>query len=392
MTLGVPYTDDPSAPLNIEIPLQVALPDGQTLYAAVALGSLPFHGQQQIVERIVAAWNAFTGVGTSNIAPPRQCLLQIQEPPTKTEALAHYSQQVILAMGEAGAAPKLDDTWKVRMLDDQPLARDKDGIGYHPALPDFDESVKCAEFFASLGIELKCGMAENEMDSDAYEAMTENGLTDEGDNYNAWTPKRPDGDGWNLVAVFDTEDGPACWWMRDKPFEPQRAEGYRERLDNSAVEVLAMNMKAKLAGQRSKGYRGWNNDCTQQHLSDLLRQCVEKGDPVDVANFCAFLLARGEVIAPQAQAEALDALKPDMFWNADDPESSETSINNVVVEADSYRGLKVGDVVDVQRAVKLPDVSVRITMVPDSEGNGDLQWEEVDAAIAAQAAQQGGAA
>ena len=210
-------------------------------------------------------------------------------------------------------------------------------------------------------------------------------MTDEGDNYNAWTPKRPDGDGWSLVAVFDTEDGPACWWMRDKPFETQRAEGYRERLDNSAVEVLAMNMKAKLAGQRSKGYRGWNNDCTQQHLSDLLRQCVEKGDPVDVANFCAFLLARGEVIAPQAQAEALDALKPDMFWNADEPESAETSINNVVVEADSYRGLKVGDEVQIQRAVALPDLTVRITMVPDSEGNGDLQWDEVDAAIASPA-------
>ena len=32
------------------------------------------------------------------------CLLQIQEPPTKTEALAHYSQQAILAMGEAAHA------------------------------------------------------------------------------------------------------------------------------------------------------------------------------------------------------------------------------------------------------------------------------------------------
>lgn len=42
-------------------------------------------------------------------------------------------------------------------------------------------------------------------------------------------------------------------------------------------------------------------------LSELLRQCVDKGDPVDVANFCAFLLARGESIAPQAQADARDA-------------------------------------------------------------------------------------
>lgn len=217
-----------------------------------------------------------------------------------------YTEQQVRALlatgGQAQAVPKLDDAWKVRMLDGQPLVRDKDGIGYHPALPDFDEGVKCADFFSALGIELKCGMAENEMDSDAYEAMTENGLTEDGDNYNAWTPARPEGEGWNLVAVFDTEDGPACWWMRDKPAVPfhERVENYRTRVDNAAVEVLAMNMKAKLAVQRDKGYRGWNNDCTQQHLSDLLRQCVDKGDPVDVANFCAFLLARGETIAQLA--------------------------------------------------------------------------------------------
>lgn len=233
-------------------------------------------------------------------------LHQIQEPAAAEQAAWHAG----LDEGRTQAAtekavqpaPRLDDAWKARMLDGQPLQRDKDGIGFHPALPDFDEGVKCSDFFTALGIELKGGMAENEMDSDAYEAMTENGLTDDGDNYNAWTPKRPEGDGWNLVAVFDTEDGPACWWMRDMPFVPQRAEGYRERVDNAAVEVLSMNMKAKLAGQRAKGYRGWNNDCTQQRLSDLLRECVEKGDPVDVANFCAFLLSRGETITPQTDA------------------------------------------------------------------------------------------
>ena len=44
------------------------------------------------------------------------------------------------------------------LLNGQPLVRDKDGIGSHPALPDFDESTKCADFFAALGIELKGGM------------------------------------------------------------------------------------------------------------------------------------------------------------------------------------------------------------------------------------------
>ena len=67
--------------------------------------------------------------------------------------------------------------------------------------------------------------------------------------------------------------------------------------DDAAVDALSAAMKAKLAKQRAKGYGGWDTDCTQQRLSDMLRNHVDKGDPVDVANFCAFLLARGEGIS-----------------------------------------------------------------------------------------------
>jgi hypothetical protein len=79
--------------------------------------------------------------------------------------------------------------------------------------------------------------------------------------------------------------------------------------DDAAVDALAALMKAKLAKQRGKGYGGWDTECTQQRLSELLRGHVDKGDPVDVANFCAFLLARGEGIAagPQAVPMAIDA-------------------------------------------------------------------------------------
>ena len=45
------------------------------------------------------------------------CLHQIQEPPTKTEALAHYSQQAILAMGEAGeSAVEVPDEAQIKAL------------------------------------------------------------------------------------------------------------------------------------------------------------------------------------------------------------------------------------------------------------------------------------
>lgn len=69
--------------------------------------------------------------------------------------------------------------------------------------------------------------------------------------------------------------------------------------DDAAVDALAVLMKAKLAEKRAKGYGGWNDktQCPQQRLSDMLRAHVDKGDPVDVANFCAMLSARGEGIA-----------------------------------------------------------------------------------------------
>ncbi|WP_057092974.1 hypothetical protein KV708_19325 [Comamonas thiooxydans] len=75
--------------------------------------------------------------------------------------------------------------------------------------------------------------------------------------------------------------------------------------DDVAVDKLSAAMKAKLAKQRAKGYGGWDDsECTREWLSKLLREHVDKGDPVDVANFCAFLAARGEGIATKVRADA----------------------------------------------------------------------------------------
>ena len=75
--------------------------------------------------------------------------------------------------------------------------------------------------------------------------------------------------------------------------------------DEAAVDALAALMKAKLAEKRAKGYGGWNDktQCPQQRLSDMLRAHVDKGDPVDVANFCAMLSARYEGIAAPSQVD-----------------------------------------------------------------------------------------
>ncbi|MBY3333725.1 hypothetical protein HFN98_24340 [Rhizobium laguerreae] len=58
-------------------------------------------------------------------------------------------------------------------------------------------------------------------------------------------------------------------------------------------------MKAKLAEKRAQGRGGWDDkdDCSDIWLSELLREHVEKGDPLDVGNFAMMLHQRGERIA-----------------------------------------------------------------------------------------------
>jgi hypothetical protein len=80
------------------------------------------------------------------------------------------------------------------------------------------------------------------------------------------------------------------FWFRNPP-------DYR---DNYAVDRFSEAMKSKLALKRDEGRGGWDSkdECSADFLSDLLRDHVEKGDPVDVANFCMMLHQRGERITP----------------------------------------------------------------------------------------------
>jgi hypothetical protein len=70
--------------------------------------------------------------------------------------------------------------------------------------------------------------------------------------------------------------------------------------DNLAVNRFADAMKAQLSDKRKQGFGGWDNpeECTASWLSELLRKHVEKGDPIDVANFCMMLHQRSERILP----------------------------------------------------------------------------------------------
>ena len=66
-----------------------------------------------------------------------------------------------------------------------------------------------------------------------------------------------------------------------------------QHTDDVAVDRFAVAMKEKLKHAREvKGRGGWQN-CDPFDLSVMLRDHVEKGDPLDVANFCMMLWSLG---------------------------------------------------------------------------------------------------
>lgn len=76
--------------------------------------------------------------------------------------------------------------------------------------------------------------------------------------------------------------------------------------DNKAVDRFAARMKWKLGQKRRQGRSGWQDRAwTPEMISQALREHVNKGDPLDVANYCMFLAARNEPITPAPAPLAL---------------------------------------------------------------------------------------
>ena len=80
--------------------------------------------------------------------------------------------------------------------------------------------------------------------------------------------------------------------------------------DDIAVDSFATLMKLKMAVSRANGRSGWDDpaQCTVEYLSDLLRESVGRGDPVDVANFAMMLDQRGSEIVRPSLAKYIDAI------------------------------------------------------------------------------------
>jgi len=97
-----------------------------------------------------------------------------------------------------------------------PVVRTYEGYWIHPAIDKMlagREGVETSEFNAWLeanGLE-SCGAIWGDEESPEYLAYVQSGSCAE------WQPTPPEGDGWFLGSIVDSEDlGPECVWLRNK--------------------------------------------------------------------------------------------------------------------------------------------------------------------------------
>jgi hypothetical protein len=95
------------------------------------------------------------------------------------------------------------------------LVRDKLGHVSHPGIPwsAFGEGDDCGAQFIAWGFELATVWFEGDASEDVVDRYFEQADPD----VRAWNPTAPDGAGWFLASLHDTESGPCCLWIRHRP-------------------------------------------------------------------------------------------------------------------------------------------------------------------------------
>lgn len=114
------------------------------------------------------------------------------------------------------------------MIQPEEIQRNSDGMWAHSAWDAFCgerewvPSDEVDEWIKEHGLEFAVIQLESESeDHPAYISYFEN----EDPDLEAWAPSPPSGDGWFLLSIHDTEDGPIQMWAREKPPATEGADG-----------------------------------------------------------------------------------------------------------------------------------------------------------------------
>jgi hypothetical protein len=100
-----------------------------------------------------------------------------------------------------------------KLLAPRALVRDEGGYLMHPDLPVLDESVRIDAFLAAFGLDSSfVGMEWDCPNDDRVDAYFDGDI-----DCSWWEPTPPEGGGWVLLEIYDTENGPYALFVRQKP-------------------------------------------------------------------------------------------------------------------------------------------------------------------------------
>lgn len=108
--------------------------------------------------------------------------------------------------------------------------------------------------------------------------------------YNGGYYESGDITGYNFIKMWDDYDARE---VDEDTLIKMLEEGYKEYLENKAVDYLAKQLKQHFAEHRKREY-DWTK-CDKNILLDGLQQSINNGNPVDVASYCTLLLARNDI-------------------------------------------------------------------------------------------------
>jgi hypothetical protein len=103
-------------------------------------------------------------------------------------------------------------TQDVTLIQPAPVERDAEGWWSHPGIPDFDEDHAAYKaWLEAQGLDIKYTLLDDEDDE---HPVRQSYFDNEDTGVSAWEVAPPRGEGWFVLSIHDTEDGPVWVWAR----------------------------------------------------------------------------------------------------------------------------------------------------------------------------------
>lgn len=158
-----------------------------------------------------------------------------------------------------------------RLLAPREIVRDEYGHLYNPAFPILDEGDDVRMFLGAFGIELCQVSMESDCDDEALCEAVWAGEKGCGE----WVPTPPEGEGWLLSDIFDTEDGPYALFIRRKPKElkKSRRERYAAAAPAEAFQARVHPWMMKCFGAEIAADQHERNHRFLEEALELVQAC-----------------------------------------------------------------------------------------------------------------------